>query len=153
LVPPRVEYEALDGRRARVLFLCTGNSARSQMAEALLQHFSQGAIDVRSAGSHPKTLNPQAVRVMRKRGIDLRGRRAKHLQEFATEQFDLVITLCDRVREVCPEFPGNPQIMHWSIADPSLEGGAAFERTAVELELRIGFLLHVIRRKQEVHGI
>ncbi len=89
---------------------------------------------------------------MRKRGVDLRGRRAKHLWEFATEQFDLVVTLCDRVREVCPRFPGDPQTMHWSIADPSLDGGAAFERTAVELELRIGFLLHVIRRKQEAHG-
>jgi protein-tyrosine-phosphatase len=84
---------------------------------------------------------------MRKRGIDLRGRRAKHLQEFATQRFDFVISLCDRVREVCPEFPGNPQTIHWSMPDPSLEGPAAFERTAVELELRIGFLLHTLRRR------
>jgi protein-tyrosine-phosphatase len=87
---------------------------------------------------------------MRKRGIDLRGRRAKHLGEFATQEFDFVISLCDRLREVCPEFPGNPRTIHWSMPDPALEGGAAFERTAVELERRIGFLLHVIRQKEEV---
>jgi protein-tyrosine-phosphatase len=114
------------------------------MAEGLLQHLSHGAIEVYSAGSHPKVLHPQAVRVMRKRGIDLRGRRAKHLQEFVTQPFDFVITLCDRVREVCPEFPEHPRAIHWSMADPSLEGPAAFERTAAELELRISYLLHVI---------
>jgi protein-tyrosine-phosphatase len=152
LVPPPIDYRPTAGQPERVLFLCTGNSARSQMAEGLLQHLSRGAIDVSSAGSHPKTLHPQAVRVMRKRGIDLRGRRAKHLQEFATDRFDFIITLCDRVREVCPEFPGDPQTIHWSMADPALEGAAAFERTAIELEMRIGFLLHQIRRIQEVHG-
>ena len=148
LVPPSIDYDAADRHSARVLFLCTGNSARSQMAEGLLQHLSHEAVEVCSAGSHPKTLHPQAVRVMRKRGIDLRGRRAKHLQEFATQRFDFVISLCDRVREVCPEFPGNPQTIHWSMADPALEGSAAFERTAAELEMRIGFLLHVIRRRE-----
>jgi protein-tyrosine-phosphatase len=133
----------------RVLFLCTGNSARSQMAEGLLQYLSQGTVEAYSAGSHPKTLHPQAVRVMRRQGIDLRGRRTKHLQEFVGQRFDFVITLCDRVREVCPEFPGNPGMIHWSLADPSVEGGAAFARTATELQMRIGFLLHVI---EDQHG-
>jgi protein-tyrosine-phosphatase len=148
LVPPSAEDDGGADRSIRVLFLCTGNSARSQMAEGLLQHLSHGTIEAFSAGSHPKVLHAQAVRTMDKRGIDLRGRRAKHLSEFATQQFDSVITLCDRVREVCPEFPGHPRTIHWSIADPALEGPAAFERTAAELEWRISFLLYVIREKR-----
>jgi protein-tyrosine-phosphatase/DNA-binding transcriptional ArsR family regulator len=120
---------------ASVLFLCTGNSSRSQMAEAL---YPGEAV---SAGSHPKPLHPFAVEVMRERGIDISGRRSKHLSEFAGRRFDSVITLCDRVREVCPEFPGAPTAIHWSIPDPAREGArAAFERTAAELETRIGFL-------------
>jgi ArsR family transcriptional regulator, arsenate/arsenite/antimonite-responsive transcriptional repressor / arsenate reductase (thioredoxin) len=148
LVPPPIEDRSGGRRSPRVLFLCTGNSARSQMAEGLVQHLSHAAVEAYSAGSHPKTLHSQAVRVMRTRGIDLRGRRAKHLQEFATQQFDFVITLCDCVREVCPEFPGYPRTIHWSIADPALDGPAAFERTAAELEMRVSFLLHVIREKE-----
>ena len=125
--------------RARVLFLCTGNSARSQMAEALAEQLSGGAVTAASAGSHPKPLHPNAVRVMRARGIDLAGRRSKHLAEFAAQRFDYVISLCDRVREVCPEFPGGPELIHWSIPDPAREPGSdeetlpAFERTAAEL--------------------
>ena len=138
------------GRRQRVLFLCTGNSARSQIAEALLEHMSAGAIRADSAGSNPKPLHANAVRVMRKRGLDISGNRTKHLDEFVAHRFDAVITLCDRVREVCPEFPSHPRLVHWSTADPALEGPTdrasypAFERTASELETRIGFLLHVL---------
>ena len=91
-----------------MLFLCTGNSARSQIAEALAEQLSGGAVSAASAGSHPKPLHPNAVRVMRERGIDLAGRRSKHLGEFAGQRFDYVISLCDRVREVCPEFPAGP---------------------------------------------
>ena len=133
-----------------MLFLCTGNSARSQIAEALAEHLSAGAVRASSAGSHPKPLHPNAVRVMRERGIDLAGHRSKHLGEFTRRRFDYVISLCDRVREVCPEFPGNPQAIHWSIRDPAREPGTdeetlpAFERTAAELETRIGFLLEAI---------
>ena len=136
---------------ARVLFLCTGNSARSQMAEALAERLSDGAVHAASAGSHPKPLHPNAMRVMRKRGIDLAGRRSKHLSEFSGRRFDYLISLCDRVREVCPEFPGTPQAIHWSVRDPARESGTddetlpAFERTAAELETRIGFLLEAIR--------
>jgi ArsR family transcriptional regulator, arsenate/arsenite/antimonite-responsive transcriptional repressor / arsenate reductase (thioredoxin) len=136
--------------RARVLFLCTGNSARSQMAEALAEQLSEGVVSADSAGSHPKPLHPNAVRVMRQRGIDLAGRRSKHLGEFTSRRFDYVISLCDRVREICPEFPGTPQAIHWSVRDPAREPGTddetlpAFERTAAELEARIGFLLAAI---------
>jgi protein-tyrosine-phosphatase/DNA-binding transcriptional ArsR family regulator len=137
---------------ARVLFLCTGNSARSQIAEALAGQLSGGALRALSAGSHPKPLHPNAVRVMRTRGIDLSGRRSKHLSEFAAHRFDYVISLCDRVREVCPEFPGGPELIHWSIADPAREPGSdeetlpAFERTAAELCTRIGFLIEAIEQ-------
>ena len=132
----------------RVLFLCTGNSARSQMAEALTRARSGGVAEAYSAGSHPKPLHPNAVRVMRDEyGIDLAGRLSKHLGVFAEQRFDWVISLCDRVREVCPEFPGQRETIHWSIPDPAA-GQAdddasypAFQQTAAELETRIGFLL------------
>jgi ArsR family transcriptional regulator, arsenate/arsenite/antimonite-responsive transcriptional repressor / arsenate reductase (thioredoxin) len=128
--------------RARVLFLCTGNSARSQMAEALAE---QHGIDACSAGSDPKPLHPAAVRAMRDRGIDIEGRPSKHLRVFAGRRFDCVVSLCDRVREVCPEFPGHPELIHWSIPDPSREDDpAAFDRTAAELAARIPYLPYLI---------
>jgi protein-tyrosine-phosphatase len=142
-----------------MLFLCTGNSARSQMAEALVEELTGGAVEARSAGSHPKPLHPNAVRVMRERGIDIGGRRSKHLSEFVEERFDYVVSLCDRVREVCPEFPHQPDLIHWSIPDPAREGETdeetypAFERTADELATRIPFLLELMghtTRTQEV---
>jgi protein-tyrosine-phosphatase len=92
---------------------------------------------------------------MNQRGIDIRGNRTKHLDEFADQRFDAVVTLCDRVREVCPEFPGAPRAIHWSLRDPAREPGTdaqtlpAFERTAAELETRIGFLLAAI---SQTHG-
>ncbi|HEX6621297.1 MAG TPA: ArsR family transcriptional regulator [Solirubrobacteraceae bacterium] len=134
----------------RVLFLCTGNSARSQMAEALARQIGGGSVEAFSAGSHPKPLHPNAVRVMRARGIDLADRRSKHVSEFATWRFHAVITLCDRVREVCPELPGHPELIHWSIPDPARAGDTdelsypAFERTASELAQRIPFVLELI---------
>jgi protein-tyrosine-phosphatase/DNA-binding transcriptional ArsR family regulator len=157
--PGRATREA-GATSARVLFLCTGNSARSQIAEALAERLSGGALSAASAGSHPKPLHPNAVRVMRARGIDLAGRRSKHLDEFAHERFDHVISLCDRVREVCPEFPGGPALIHWSIADPAREPGGdeetlpAFERTATELCTRVGFLIAAIEQQhgREVTG-
>jgi ArsR family transcriptional regulator, arsenate/arsenite/antimonite-responsive transcriptional repressor / arsenate reductase (thioredoxin) len=137
--------------RARVLFLCTGNSARSQIAEALCEQLSGGALSAASAGSHPKPLHPNAVRVMRERGINLAGRRSKHVSDFTGERFDYVISLCDRVREVCPEFPGGPELIHWSIPDPGRAPGSdeetlpAFERTASELSTRIDFFIDAIQ--------
>ncbi len=137
---------------ARVLFLCTGNSARSQIAEALAEELSDGALSAASAGSDPKPLHSNAARVMRERGIDIAGRRSKPLGELAGQHFDYVISLCDRVREVCPEFPGRPELIHWSIPDPARESGSedetlpAFERTASELCTRIGFLIEAIEQ-------
>jgi protein-tyrosine-phosphatase len=135
-------------KRARVLFLCTGNSARSQMAEALAIARSGGAIEAYSAGSHPKPMHPNAVRVMRDEyGLDLTAQLPKHLDVFVDQRFDWVISLCDRVREVCPEFPGQPETIHWSIANPAA-GDAdddatypLFQQTAAELTTRIGFLI------------
>jgi protein-tyrosine-phosphatase len=150
LVPtPRLRRERRSPH-ARVLFLCTGNSARSQIAEALCERLSGGAVRAASAGSHPKPLHPDAVRVMRERGIDLAGRRSKHVSEFSGRRFDYVISLCDRVREICPEFPGGPELIHWSIPDPAREPGSeeetlpAFERSAAELCARIEFLIEAI---------
>jgi protein-tyrosine-phosphatase/DNA-binding transcriptional ArsR family regulator len=129
------------GRRPRVLFLCTGNSARSQIAEALLLHRSGGTVEARSAGSQPKPLHPLAVRVMGERGIDISGNRTKHLREFARTRFDHVVTLCDKVREVCPEFPGGPEAVHWSVPDPSGGDLALFADVADDLAGRVQHLL------------
>ncbi|HEX7132847.1 MAG TPA: ArsR family transcriptional regulator [Iamia sp.] len=133
--------------RPRLLFLCTGNSARSQMAEALVEHRSAGAVEARSAGSHPKSLHPQAVRVMAERGIDIGDRQTKPLTRFTRSRFDRVITLCDKVREVCPDFPGAPITAHWSLADPAAAGEgektlrAAFDGVAAEIDDRVDLLL------------
>ena len=131
----------------RVLFLCTGNSARSPMAQALASARSGGVVDALSAGSHPKPLHPNAVRVMREEhGIDLTGHRPTHLDSVADQRFDWVVSLCDRVREVCPELPARPETIHWSIPNPAEEPDddasyPRFQQTAAELEARIGFLL------------
>jgi protein-tyrosine-phosphatase/DNA-binding transcriptional ArsR family regulator len=135
------------GVRRRVLFLCTGNSARSPMAAALLRHRGGPAVDAVSAGSRPKPLHPNAVRVLRGYGIDL-VHRPTRLDAVREQHFDAVISLCDRVREVCPEFPGGPEVIHWSVPDPALEGDTdaetfpAFERTAAALDERVRFFLH-----------
>ncbi len=133
--------------RAPVLFLCTGNSARSQIAEALLEHRSAGTVRARSAGSHTKALHPNAVRVMAERDIDIAGRPTKALTRFATTRFERVVTLCDKVREICPDFAGAPVTSHWSIADPAASGSTdddtypAFEKIADEIDDRVALLL------------
>lgn len=139
--------------RARLLFLCTGNSARSQIAEALVEHRSAGTVEARSAGSHPKPLHPNAVRVMAERGVDISGRATKPLSRFAGHRFDRVITLCDKVREVCPELPGSPIVAHWSIADPAAAGNSdeatyvAFQHVEEEIEGRVALLLADLRTR------
>jgi ArsR family transcriptional regulator, arsenate/arsenite/antimonite-responsive transcriptional repressor / arsenate reductase (thioredoxin) len=135
------------GTRVRVLFLCTGNSARSQMAQAILEQLAHDMITADSAGSHPKPLHPNAIRVMREDGVDISGRRPRHLSAFAGQRFDYVISLCDRLREICPEFPGTEEVIHWSIPDPGAGGGSdadtypAFRAVAADLRTRIGYLL------------
>lgn len=138
---------------ARLLFLCTGNSARSQMAEALVRARSGGTIEAFSAGSHPAPLHPNAVRVMREDyGLDIAHQSSKRLDVFADQSFDQVISLCDRVREVCPKFPGSPDAIHWSIANPAT--GAAdditypvFRETAAEIATRADFLLAALPQR------
>jgi protein-tyrosine-phosphatase len=133
--------------RAHVLFLCTGNSARSQLAEALLEHRSRHAIAASSAGSHPKPLHPNAIRVLAERGIDISHHTSKHLDRFTRRRFTHVITLCDKVREICPEFTGHPITAHWSMADPAADARdleanyPTFVRTADEIEQRVDHLI------------
>lgn len=139
--------------RERALFLCTGNSARSQMAEGILRHLSQGTIDVHSAGTRPRGLNPLAVKALQPT-IDISHQRSKHLDEFVQERFDYVITLCDRAREECPIFPGHPERIHWSFPDPAeVEGEqareAAFRRTASELYTRLRYLVAMMENNRK----
>jgi ArsR family transcriptional regulator, arsenate/arsenite/antimonite-responsive transcriptional repressor / arsenate reductase (thioredoxin) len=146
LTPPADPARPAGHEPARVLFVCTGNSSRSQMAEAFLRHRSASAVHAYSAGTHPKPVHPDAVTVMAEYGIDLAAARSKHLDTFAGDRFDHVITLCDRAREVCPEFPGHPGTAHWSMPDPAQDpqGYPAFQRAAAEIAERTGFLLHTI---------
>jgi protein-tyrosine-phosphatase/DNA-binding transcriptional ArsR family regulator len=163
LAPVATEPRVAPRRKQRVLFLCTGNSARSQIAEALLEHRSDHAIAARSAGSHPKSLHPNAVRVMAERGIDMSARRTKHLDRFSTARFDRVITMCDKVREICPDFPGRPVTAHWSMADPAAAGDTdeatypAFVRTADEIDTRVQLLVaeltHRSQDKRRPHAV
>ncbi len=108
-------------RHKKVLFLCTGNSARSQMAEGLLRHLAGDRFDVFSAGTRPGALNPNAVTAMAEIGIDIAGNRSKSVDEFAGQPFDYVITVCDNARESCPIFPGGGARIHQSFEDPAAE--------------------------------
>jgi protein-tyrosine-phosphatase/DNA-binding transcriptional ArsR family regulator len=129
------------GRRIAVLFVCTGNSARSPIAEALLHRRSDGKVAVTSAGTRPKSaLDPDALRVLREGfGIDVAGRRPRAVDAVADRRFDHVITLCDKAREACPELPHHPRRRHWSVPEPA--GYGAFRRTAAEIDTRVRHLL------------
>lgn len=137
----------------RVLFLCTHNSARSQMAEALLRARSGGGINVFSAGTEPTEVNALAVQALAELNIDMSSHRAKSLEEFIGQPFDYVITVCDRAREACPVFPGDPVLIHWSFPDPmaaeetDLQRYEIFKKTAVQLNTRIGYLLIMMRQR------
>lgn len=130
-------------RKVRVLFLCTGNSARSQIAEAFATQRAGQAITARSAGSHPKPLHPHAIEVMAAHGIDISGHTSMHLRRLAHHRFDHVVTLCDRVKEICPDLPGQPATAHWSIPDLSTHDGGypAFVRAADEIAERVNLLI------------
>ena len=122
--------------KSRVLILCTGNSARSQMAEGLLRTLAGDRLDVYSAGSKPSVVNPLAIAVMQQRGIDISGQRSKHLNEFLQQPFDYVITVCDSAAETCPIFPGPAQRIHWSFPDPAAVEGDESERLAAFAQVR-----------------
>jgi len=127
----------------RVLILCTGNSARSQMAEGLLRHDAGDVYEVFSAGTKPTRVRPEAVTVMREVGIDISGHHSKSVDEFAGQDFDYVITVCDNAKESCPIFPTKTKRIHWSIEDPAAARGSAeeiltaFRRARDELRARL----------------
>lgn len=128
----------------RVLFLCTGNSARSQISEALLRHLGKDEFEVYSAGTKPQSeVNPFAIEVLKERGVSTDGLYPKLVNQFVRDEFDLVVTVCDGVRQTCPFFPGAKQMEHWSLEDPAAFQGTydeilfLFRETRDEIERRI----------------
>src|SRR5450755_375714 len=154
LIQEKTEWH-LPASPLHVLFLCTKNSARSQMAEGILRHLSRQAIEVYSAGSQPSSLHPFALRAMATMGIDISQQHSKHVDEFQDQSFDYIVTVCDRMREVCPSFPGDPTMIHWSIPDPiEVEGTyeeqyRAFEQTARYLLVKMRYLLTSIEHERK----
>lgn len=152
--PVASSTETSRGRRARVLFLCTHNSARSQMAEGILRYLGGDRVEVHSAGTVATRVHPLAIAAMNEKSIDISGQSSKHLDEFSGQDFDFVVTVCDNARESCPIFPGAPEMIHWSIADPSAVEGdeatrlRAFRVASDELMTRIRYLLLIIERKR-----
>jgi len=122
--------------KKRVLILCTGNSARSQMAEGLLRHHAGEAFEVESAGTKPGIVRPEAIAVMHELGIDISGHRSKHVDEFDGQQFDYVITVCDNAKEACPLFLGGTKRLHHGFDDPATIEGSPVERLAVFRRVR-----------------
>jgi len=129
--------------KPRVLFVCTENACRSQMAEGSLRHEAGAAFEVFSAGTKPTQVRPEAVAVMREAGIDISGHRSKSVDEFEGQDFDFVITVCDNAKQSCPIYPAKTKRIHWSIEDPAAVQGseeeilAAFRRIRDELRLRL----------------
>jgi arsenate reductase (thioredoxin) len=115
----------------RVLFVCTGNSARSLLAEALVRHKGGAAFDVHSAGTDPRGVNPLTLRILSEAGIDASWARSKSVSEYLGQPFDYVVTVCDEARQVCPVFPGVHQSLHWGYEDPADAVGTEIERLAV----------------------
>ncbi len=123
--------------KQRVLILCTGNSARSQMAEGLLRHDARERFDVESAGTRPGVVRPEAIAAMRELGIDISGHRSKHVDEFAGQHFDYVITVCDHAKESCPVFFGAAKRLHQNFEDPPpASAGSDEQRMAIFREVR-----------------
>ncbi|MBZ5592303.1 MAG: arsenate reductase ArsC [Acidobacteriia bacterium] len=124
--------------KTRVLILCTGNSARSQMAEALLRHDAGDRFEVFSAGTKPTQVRPEAIVVMSELGIDISGQRSKSMDEFAGQRFDYVVTVCDHARDNCPVFPAATTRIHWSFEDPAAVEGPEERRLAAFRHVRDG---------------
>jgi arsenate reductase len=123
-------------KKKRVLILCTGNSARSQMAEGLLRHDAGEYFDVASAGTQPSAVRPEAMAAMRELGIDISGHRSKSVKQFDGQQFDYVITVCDSARESCPLFFGGAKRLHHDFEDPAALKGSQEERLALFRRVR-----------------
>jgi thioredoxin type arsenate reductase len=136
----------------RVLFLCTGNSARSVIAEALLKSMGGDDFEVHSAGTHPKGINPYTVKVLQQAGLDPGEFYSKSMNEYVNQKFDYVITVCDNAAEECPIFPGDPARIHWSFTDPAAVEGTdlikltAFQQTLREMRQRLEAFVPVARR-------
>ena len=122
--------------KIQILILCTGNSARSQMAEGLLRHDGGARFEVASAGVAPSHVRPEAVTVMNELGIDISTHRSKSVDEFTGQEFDYVITVCNNANEQCPVFPGNTKRIHWSFADPAAAEGDELQRLSVFRRVR-----------------
>ena len=116
--------------KPRILILCTGNSARSQMAEALLRHEAGGRFEVFSAGTRPSRVRPEAIAVMAEIGLDISGHRSKSVDEFVGQDLDFVITVCDNAKETCPVFPAAVTRLHWPFEDPAAVEGSEEVRKA-----------------------
>ncbi len=134
----------------RILILCTGNSARSQMAEGLLRHDGGAQYEVFSAGTQPSYVRPEAIQVMREAGIDISGHRSKSVEEFAGQHFDYVITVCDNAKESCPVFPATTKRIHWSLEDPAAVKGSEEQRLAEFRRIRDQLRTHLRQFAQEV---
>jgi len=122
--------------KSRVLFLCTHNSARSQMAEGLLRHLAGGRFEVYSAGTEATFVKPEAVAAMAELGVDISGQESESLERYLGEPFDFVVTVCDDANEACPVFPGAKSRLHWSLIDPSRATGSDEERLEVFRRVR-----------------
>ena len=122
--------------KQRVLILCTGNSARSQMAEGLLRHDAGDRFEVFSAGTRPTQVRPEAITVMQELGIDISEHRSKSVDEFTGQEFDYVVTVCDNARASCPVFPAGTRQIHWSFDDPAGVEGSWEQRLAVFRRVR-----------------
>ena len=123
-------------QQTRILFLCTHNSARSQMAEGLLRHIAGDRFEVHSAGTEATTVRPLAIRAMGEIDIDISDQFSKTMDEYLGQQFDYVITVCDRANESCPIFPGDPERIHWSFDDPAAVQGSEDQQLAVYQRVR-----------------
>ena len=131
--------------RQRVLFLCTHNSARSQMAEGLLRHLAGDRFEVMSAGTEATSVKPEAITAMAELGVDISGQESKTLDRYLDEPFDHVVTVCDAANEACPFFPGARNRLHWSFRDPSQATGSGEERLRVFREVREEILARIER--------
>jgi arsenate reductase (thioredoxin) len=130
--------------KRKVLFLCTGNSCRSQMAEGLLRHFGGDDFEASSAGTNPVSLNPDAVAVMKEVGIDISRQQSKHLQEFSGQHIPYVITVCDKAKDTCPVFPSGVCTLHWGLEDPAAAEGTGAQRLSVFRQVRDKIQKHVL---------